>query len=270
MRGTGPRDRTVCNRGPAPYQTHATAYRHPRDGVPALPHPTALIQRGGLFLSPLRERVAREAGRARGARDPDRSPLSRLLRRHPPPQRGEGRSPLPQAFHPRLFPRGFTPARGSAPGAWPKSMRGRGRGTPRNPVLRFSGVPVPRRPGLRRRRRGRWRRGVSDGARAGAKFGGFWGDPARFGASLRRTPPRHGRRRSFFPLTQRRVGRRGHFLPRRAALCRAGGHSEPSPGAAATEATDAGTAPPPFSPPGRSPVRLPIRSGGRCGDRDTN
>lgn len=137
------------------------------------------------------------------------------------------------------------------------STRGRGRGTPRNPVLRLECCRFPGVPRLRRRRRGRWRRGVSDGARAGAKFGGFWGDPARFGASLRRTPPRHGRRRSVFPLAQRRVGRRGHFLPRRAALCRAGGHSEPSPGAAATEATDAGTAPP---PPAR-PVGL--RSGSR-------
>lgn len=137
------------------------------------------------------------------------------------------------------------------------STRGRGRGTPRNPVLRLECCRFPGVPRLRRRRRGRWRRGVSDGARAGAKFGGFWGDPARFGASLRRTPPRHGRRRSVFPLAQRRVGRRGHFLPRRAALCRAGGHSKPSPGAAATEATDAGTAPP---PPAR-PVGL--RSGSR-------
>ncbi len=159
----------------------------------------------------------------------------------------------PNALPHAASPPRAVPRRGHGPDRCADGDAGR-RGTQccASVMCRFPGVP-----GLRRRRRGRWRRGVSDGARAGAKFGGFWGDPARFGASLRRTPPRHGRRRSVFPLAQRRVGRRGHFRPRRAALCRAGGHSEPSPGRQRPK-------PPTRAPPRRPSARpVGLRSGSR-------
>ena len=128
------------------------------------------------------------------------------------------------------FPRGFAPARRSAPGAWPAARRSRGRGTPRD-HLKLGNVSrspgVPRRP----RRAAVTRHGVVDESRPAPSIAGFRATPARSerGSAARRLVM--GAAAVSVATPQTRVGTAGHFLPaprlrpsgRRVALVARGG-----------------------------------------------